>query len=87
MDAFHYIDDFMDVFYDEKRDILHERFDAIQFKWNRTHYHLKKIRSIIKRAKTVETAHFYKEVHEPIYFEMESFLVPLEVPLIVCFIL
>lgn len=67
----------IEEFFDEsKHSELYDIFTALDFKLNKNKYHLKNIHRIIDEA-DVEKDDFYGEIHLPIYYEVESFLVSL----------
>lgn len=72
-----YYEDFADFFDDEQQAELQDFFDSIQFKLNRTKYHFNQIKHVIRHAGDPENDNYYDEVHLPIYYEMEGFLVSL----------
>jgi len=74
MDYFDQIEDFFD---ESQHSELYDIFEALQFKIKKNNYHFKNIQNIIGQADLLEKEDYYNEIHLPIYFEVESFLVSL----------
>lgn len=56
---------------------LHEIFTALDFKLNKNDYHFDNIKKIIDKSDVLESEDYYNDIHLPIYYEVESFLVSL----------
>lgn len=77
LEPMEYYNRICDFFEEEEQNALHELFDSIEFKLNRTNYHLNNINSIMNQAGDLERLDYYKDIHMPIYYELEGLLVSL----------
>lgn len=77
-------DDIFEKVSEGKQNSLHDYFDSIEFKLLKNAYHYDRIMETIKHAGKTDSDEFYNQVHLPIYFEMESFLVSLRSSVDVC---
>lgn len=69
--------DLVELFDEEKQEKLNDIFDSIFFKLNKNVYHYNRIQEIMESISIKKIDNFYDEIHLPIYYEMESFLVSL----------
>lgn len=66
----------IEEFFDEsKHSELYDVFTALDFKLNKNKYHFENISRIITDSNILDKEDYYSEIHLPIYYEMESFLV------------
>lgn len=68
----------IEEYFDEaKHSELYDRFTALDFKLNKNNYHFENIKKIIGKSDILDTEDYYSDIHLPIYYEVESFLVSL----------
>lgn len=71
-----YYNEIEDFFNENKHHELYDIFSSLEFKLNKNKYHFEQINEIIDNSSEL-IEDYYKEVHLPIYYEFESFLVSL----------
>lgn len=62
---------------EEEFDTLVELLDSLEFKYNKTEYHLLNIKEKVEKSTNLHMENFYEEVCNPLYYETESFIVAL----------
>lgn len=59
----------------EKWEMLSEIIETVEFKYNKSNYHLNNIKEKILKSNNFEQDNYYEEIYSGIYYEMESFLI------------
>lgn len=71
-----YFDDILDFFHDEKREKVSQHLQSLQFKMEKNHYHVGRLKKIIEQI-SIDDEEFYNNIHLPIYYEAENLLITL----------
>ncbi|MEJ1518038.1 hypothetical protein R3O67_33220 [Bacillus cereus] len=68
-------DKLSDYYNDEEWDALVELLDSLEFKYNKTSYHLVNIKQKLEKSTDFNIDNYYDEVCNPLYYETESFVI------------
>ncbi|MCU7667968.1 hypothetical protein [Bacillus thuringiensis] len=68
-------DKLSDYYSDEEWDALVELLDSLEFKYNKTSYHLVNIKQKLEKSTDFNMDNYYEEVCNPLYYETESFVI------------
>lgn len=68
-------DKLSDYYNDEEWDALVELLDSLEFKYNKTSYHLVNIKQKLEKSTDFNMDNYYEEVCNPLYYETESFVI------------
>ncbi|MDA1674539.1 hypothetical protein [Bacillus cereus group sp. TH152-1LC] len=68
-------DKLSDYYNDEEWDALVELLDSLEFKYNKTSYHLVNIKQKLEKSTDFNMDNYYDEVCNPLYYETESFVI------------
>lgn len=68
-------DKFAPYYIGEKWQNLAESFESLEFKYKKSVYHVNSIKEKITKSTDYEQMDYYEQICNPIYFELESFLI------------
>lgn len=71
-------------FEDEEVTNLETIFESLEFKYNKTLYHLENMKKQEKEASDIEMDNYYENVYYPLYYELESFLISIRSTVDIC---
>jgi len=68
-------DKLSEYYSDKEWDALVELLNSLEFKYNKTSYHLDNIKQKLEKSITFNMDNYYEEVCNPLYYETESFVI------------